>query len=85
MNNKYRKKLEEYGLVISGENTELNLVEMIEIKRHPWFVGVQFHPELKSRIVNVHPLFRDFIAAAVDGEGQMKFRGNNYKAQVVHT
>ena len=85
VNNKYRNKLEENGLVVSGENTELNLVEMIEIKRHPWFVGVQFHPELKSRIVNVHPLFRDFIAAAVDGDGEMRFRGNNYKAQVVHT
>jgi CTP synthase len=38
---------------------------MIELKNHPWFVAVQFHPELKSRIVNVHPLFRDFIAAAI--------------------
>ena len=85
MNNKYRKKLEEYGLVISGENTELNLVEMIEIKRHPWFVGVQFHPELKSRIVNVHPLFRDFIAATVNGKVQISFQGNNYQDQVVHT
>ena len=37
---------------------------MIEIKKHPWFVGVQFHPELKSRVVDVHPLFKDFIAAA---------------------
>ena len=77
--------MEEHGLVVSGENTELNLVEMIEIKRHPWFVGVQFHPELKSRIVNVHPLFRDFIAAAVNGKVQISFQGNNYKAQVVHT
>ena len=66
VNNKYRKKMEDNGLVISGENLELNLVEMIEIKNHPWFLGVQFHPELKSRIVNVHPLFRDFIAVAVD-------------------
>ena len=41
------------------------LPEIIELKNHPWFVGVQFHPELKSRIVNVHPLFRDFISAAV--------------------
>ena len=47
------------------ENINLNLVEMIELKNHPWFVAVQFHPELKSRIVNVHPLFRDFIAAAI--------------------
>ena len=46
-------------------NKELNLVEIIEIKNHPWFVGVQFHPELKSRIVNVHPLFVDFISEAI--------------------
>ena len=57
--------MEKNGLLISGENIDLNLVDMIEIKKHPWFLGVQFHPELKSRIVNVHPLFSDFIAAAV--------------------
>ena len=65
MNNKYINKLIKNGLVISGKNKKLNLVEMIEIKKHPWFVGVQFHPELKSRIVNVHPLFVDFISEAI--------------------
>jgi len=65
VNNRYRKKMEQLGLIVSGENIDLNLVEMIELKNHPWFVAVQFHPELKSRIVNVHPLFRDFIAAAI--------------------
>ena len=65
VNNKYRDEMEKKGLIVSGENKELNLVEMIEINNHPWFIGVQFHPELKSRIVNVHPLFRDFIAAAI--------------------
>jgi CTP synthase len=64
INNNFVAELESSGLVVSGVNTELNLVEMIEIRDHPWFVGVQFHPELKSRIVNVHPLFRDFIRAA---------------------
>ena len=44
---------------------KLDLVEIVEIKDHNWFVGVQFHPELKSRIVKVHPLFRDFISAAI--------------------
>ena len=68
VNNVYRKQLEESGLVISGENSKLNLVEMIEVEDHPWFVGVQFHPELKSRIVKAHPLFREFIAAAIDGK-----------------
>ena len=58
--------MEQMGLIVSGENLDLNLVEMIELKNHPWFVGVQFHPELKSRIVNVNPLFRDFIAAAIE-------------------
>ena len=65
VNNRYRKKMEQMGLIVSGENIDLNLVEMIELKNHPWFVAVQFRPELKSRIVNVHPLFRDFIAAAI--------------------
>ncbi|MDP6570025.1 MAG: CTP synthase [Candidatus Marinimicrobia bacterium] len=65
VNNKFIKQFEKEGLIISGINQELNLVEMIELKDHLWFVGVQFHPELKSRIVNVHPLFRDFIAAAL--------------------
>ena len=65
VNNKYVRKLIKDGLVISGKNKELNLVETIELKNHPWFVAVQFHPELKSRIVRVHPLFRDFISAAI--------------------
>ena len=66
VNNKYRKLLEENGLVLSGLNNKLNLVETIEIQEHPWFVGVQFHPELKSRIIKAHPLFREFISAAVN-------------------
>lgn len=65
VNNHYRSKLESCGLVISGENRELNLVEMIELQDHPWFVAGQFHPELKSRVSAAHPLFRDFIGAAV--------------------
>ena len=64
-NNKYRSSLTDSGLVISGINDKLDLVEIIEIKDHPWFVGVQFHPELKSRIVNTHPLFKDFINASI--------------------
>ena len=65
VNDKFIKKLTEDGLVFSGKNRKLNLVEVIELKDHPWFVGVQFHPELKSRIVKVHPLFKDFIASAI--------------------
>ncbi|EKD27528.1 MAG: hypothetical protein ACD_79C00682G0008 [uncultured bacterium] len=65
-NNKYKSELEKNGLIISGENSNTGLVEMIEIKNHPWFLAVQFHPEFKSKPDNVHPLFRDFIHAALD-------------------
>ena len=76
--------MEDKGLVVSGVNPDLNLVEMIEIKNHPWFVGVQFHPELKSRIVNVHPLFRDFIAAAVQSPASSS-KGNSRRLSVIHS
>ena len=65
INNRYRNRLENHGLVVSGINTELNLVEIIEYPDHPWFIASQFHPELKSRLNNAHPLFRGFIGAAV--------------------
>jgi len=65
VNNRYRNRLENHGLVVSGINTELNLVEIIEYPDHPWFIASQFHPELKSRLNNAHPLFRGFIGAAV--------------------
>ncbi|MFA6252201.1 MAG: CTP synthase [Candidatus Paceibacterota bacterium] len=61
LNNKYRKQLEEKGLVVAGKNLEKDLVEIIEIKDHPFFVGVQFHPELRSRPLSPHPLFVEFI------------------------
>ena len=64
-NNKYRDVLKKKGLLITGVNKKLDLVEIVEIKNHNWFVGVQFHPELKSRIVKVHPLFKDFISATI--------------------
>ena len=63
-NNDYRKKFEKAGLVIAGINPERNLVEIIEIKDHPFFVGTQFHPEFQSRPLNPHPLFLAFIKAA---------------------
>ncbi|MAZ68917.1 MAG: CTP synthetase [Candidatus Marinimicrobia bacterium] len=65
VNDKFEKQLLKDGLSFSGKNKKLNLVEVVEVENHPWFVGVQFHPELKSRIVKVHPLFKDFIAAAI--------------------
>ncbi|HUS17219.1 MAG TPA: hypothetical protein VM536_19660, partial [Chloroflexia bacterium] len=63
-NNAYRDRLEEAGLVISGLSPDGRLVEIVELRDHPWFVATQFHPELRSRPTNPHPLFREFIAAA---------------------
>ena len=65
LNNSYREVLKENGLVIAGTSPDNRLAEIIEIKDHPWFVGVQFHPEFKSRPNRPHPLFRDFVAAAL--------------------
>jgi len=54
----------EKGLVVSGTSPDGSLVEMVEITNHPWFVGCQFHPELRSRPARAHPLFREFVGAA---------------------
>ena len=64
VNNRYRKRLVKEGLIISGFNEELGVVELIELDDHPWFVAGQFHPELKSRVNRAHPLFREFIKAS---------------------
>ena len=64
-NNAYLETLVENGLVISGVSPSGELVEMIEIKEHPWYLGCQFHPEFKSRPMEPHPLFVGFIAAAL--------------------
>jgi len=64
-NNDYREKLEDNGFVISGTSPDKNLVEIIEIDDHPWFLGCQFHPEFKSKPMKPHPLFKDFISAAL--------------------
>ncbi len=65
-NNKYLKQFEEAGMIASGINPESGLVEIIELKNHPFFIGVQYHPELKSTVENPHPLFVHFIKAAKD-------------------
>lgn len=64
VNNDYREILEDNGLLISGLSPDEQLVEMMEIPDHPWFIGTQAHPELKSRIGKTHPLFREFIRAS---------------------
>jgi CTP synthase len=69
-NNDYRGRLTEKGLVISGVNPELDLVEIVELKDHPFFVGVQFHPEFQSKPLKAHPLFTRFVKAATERKPQ---------------
>jgi CTP synthase len=69
-NNKYREMFERAGMVISGTSPDDRLVEMLELRDHPWFVAGQFHPELKSRPLAPHPLFRDFVRASLDYQEQ---------------
>ncbi|MCA9314543.1 MAG: CTP synthase [Planctomycetes bacterium] len=68
-NNAYRERLEAAGLVIAGTNPERDLVEIVELANHPYFIGVQFHPEFKSKPTRPHPLFRGFIEAALAHKG----------------
>jgi CTP synthase len=65
VNNVYREKLVKAGLVVSGATPDDHLVEIIELADHPWFVACQYHPEFKSRPTRPHPLFRDFVGAAI--------------------
>jgi CTP synthase len=68
----FRPELEAAGLVISGVNPERNLVEVVELPGHPWFVACQYHPEFLSRPYRAHPLFREFIAAAKAGQSSIR-------------
>ena len=68
-NNRYREAMIQKGLTISGVSPDNSLVEIVEIKDHPWFLGCQFHPEFKSRPMEPHPLFREFIKAAIKRKG----------------
>ena len=65
-NNEYRSSLEENGLIVSGSSTDGTLVEVVELKDHPWFVGCQFHPEFTSKPITGHPLFIDFVKSIRD-------------------
>jgi len=66
VNNCYRERLSKKGLILSGLSPDGNLVEMVELKNHPWFIGCQFHPEFKSTPLNPHPLFRDFVKVSME-------------------
>ena len=65
-NNDYLNQFESKGMIAAGINPDSNLVEIMELKNHPWFIGTQFHPELKSKVVEPHPLFVGFVKAAID-------------------
>ena len=67
-NNDYKEQLEKAGLQCSGINTDTGLVEVVELPNHPWFVGVQYHPEYKSTVANPHPLFVAFVKAALNNK-----------------
>ena len=89
VNNSYREQLEKAGLVFSGTSPDNVLVEMIEIKDHPWFVAVQFHPEFQSTPKNPHPLFTSFVAAAknakMQGTNTLKKSDKNVAGRPVRT
>lgn len=70
-NNAYRDAIEKAGLLTTGVNADSDLVEIVELKDHPWFVGVQFHPELKSTVEKPHPLFVSFVKACMDHQLKM--------------
>jgi CTP synthase len=65
VNNKFRSVLNENGMIFSGLSPDMELIEIIELPKHPWFLGCQFHPELKSRATKAHPLFREFVKASM--------------------
>ena len=65
-NNAYLETLKKVGMVFSGISPDKELVEIVELKDHPWFLGCQFHPEFRSKPMDPHPLFREFIRAALN-------------------
>lgn len=87
-NNKYRKALEEAGLIISGQSPDGRLVEIVELRDHPWFVASQFHPEFLSRPNSPHPLFRDFVVAATntlrEGDQRSLPLNNDHERHGIH-
>ncbi|KAB7529972.1 CTP synthase [Flagellimonas olearia] len=71
-NNTYKQQMEEAGLVPTGFNPKTGLVEVVEIPSHPWFIGVQYHPEYKSTVANPHPLFVGFVKAVLEQKQKQK-------------
>ena len=83
VNNNLRYKLTENGMVLAGMNPERDLVEIVEIPEHPWFVGVQFHPELRSTVNNPQPLFVDFVKASLKYAKSNKLYNSRKKSEAV--
>jgi len=77
VNNSYLDQFKEKGLIATGINPEANLVEIVEYTSHPWFVAVQFHPELRSTVENPHPLFVAFVRASCHDESISKNSSTN--------
>jgi CTP synthase len=77
VNNNYTKELKDKGMIISGMNNKLNLVEVIELGDHPFFIACQYHPEFKSRPFNPHPLFDAFITAGIENRDKRDAIGDN--------
>jgi CTP synthase len=71
VSNEYRDALEQNGMILSGQSPDGRLVEIVELRDHPWFVASQFHPEFKSRPDRPHPLFTGFVKAAIDEQARM--------------
>jgi CTP synthase len=71
---KYKDLYEKHGMTFGGINPQSNLIETIELKDHPWFIGTQYHPEFKSKPIRPHPLFKDFIRASIDYRTGLKNR-----------
>jgi CTP synthase len=75
LNNLYRRQLEEKGFLVTGASPDGNLVEVIELRDHPWFLAVQCHPEFKSKPIKAHPLFREFVQASLKQRERRKNGG----------
>jgi CTP synthase len=80
-NNAYRERMHEAGLLVSGLSPDGRLVEVIELRDHPWFVATQAHPELKSRPTRPHPLFRDFVRAIKECSRGTEASRNGHKQE----
>lgn len=78
-NNKYRQLFEKHGMTLSGICEDRDLVEIVEIQEHPWFIGVQFHPEFKSKPLQPHPLFTSFVEASLNNSEKAKVKTSSNK------